>query len=242
MADEPFGRKSEFPGSVVAMKIHYLIVEGQTEQRFAEQILVPRAAAKDIHLQVFLPRTGRAASGLSAHGGGAWKHMAGIAGNFLNAPGVDKVGVLFDVYGSEFAVEYSDLSGYELRATVQARAAESILHTVKGDQAQRLTVGPVLYEFETLIIAALASGNTKERGAIVNEARNAIRKAGGEVELVNGSVSTSPSHRVAHWWEKHLGAKYEKTVDGSRILSEVAWSEIEETCPSFTDWAADFLS
>lgn len=40
MADEPFGRKSTVRGSTVNMSVRHLIVEGQTEQQFAERILV----------------------------------------------------------------------------------------------------------------------------------------------------------------------------------------------------------
>lgn len=221
------------------MKFHYLIVEGQTEQQFAEQVLYPIARARDIHIQVIVPKTGATSSGY-ARGGGAWKHMVGPIRNCLNNSGVDKVGVLFDVYGSEFAHNHHDLKGHALWRAVKTDAEASILNA--DDAAQRLVVGPVLYEFETLVIAALATGATQEKSAIVQRAQRAISQAGGDVELINGAPSTSPSHRISQWWSECLHQRYEKPLDGPRILRGVRWTDIESACPTFSHWAHEFLS
>lgn len=133
--------------------------------------------------------------------------MVGPIRNCLNNSGVDKVGVLFDVYGSEFAHNHHDLKGHALWRAVKTDAETSILNA--DDAAQRLVVGPVLYEFETLVIAALATGATQEKSAIVQRAQRAISQAGGDVEIINGAPSTSPSHRISQWWSECLHQRYE---------------------------------
>ena len=100
------------------MSVRHLIVEGQTEQQFAQRILVPLADSKGIYVVTNPPKTGTNKRGISARGGGAWKHMVDPARNFLKNPGIDKVGVLFDVYGSEFQKKHSELAGPELRNAV----------------------------------------------------------------------------------------------------------------------------
>lgn len=222
------------------MSVRHLIVEGQTEQQFAQRVLVPLADSKGIYVVTNPPKTGTNKRGISARGGGAWKHMVDPARNFLKNPGIDKVGVLFDVYGSEFQKKHSELAGPELRNAVKSDATESILKDLDVDES-RLVVGPVLYEFETLVIAALASGNTREKPTVVREARAALKKAHGDVEAINGSVSTSPSHRVAKWWEDSLGKRYEKHIDGPRILNEVPWPVVKKACPTFAQWVDAFL-
>ncbi len=240
MADEPFGRKSTVRGSTVNMSVRHLIVEGQTEQQFAERVLVQLAASKGIYVITNPPTTGTHNRGISARGGGAWKHMVDPARNFLRNPGIDKVGVLFDVYGSEFQKMHSELVGSELRNAVKRDATESILKGLDVDES-KLVVGPVLYEFETLVIAALASGTTREKPSVVREARAALTQAHGDVEAIDGSVVTSPSHRVTKWWEDKLGKRYEKQIDGPRILNEVPWPILKEACPTFAQWVDEFL-
>lgn len=221
------------------MKFHYLIVEGQTEQAFAETTLRPLAEARGVFIQVVVPKTGIRSSGSTARGGGSWKHTSRMAEELLRIRSADKVGLLFDVYGSELMRDEEKLTGRELWQAVRDKARDKINHP--DALTERLSVGPVLYEFETLVIAALASGTTRERAAVSRAAREAIAHAGGAAELVNGSVNTSPSHRVSEWWDRILGTRYEKVVDGPRILAAVPWHEIEQACPTFAAWVDEFL-
>lgn len=63
------------------MKFHYLIVEGQTEQQFAEQVLCPIARARDIHIQVIVPKLVQLAADMPAveARGSTWWAPSGTA-------------------------------------------------------------------------------------------------------------------------------------------------------------------
>lgn len=211
-----------------------LVVEGQSERAFAETILAPLAEERGFSINVLLPKTSVNSSG-AKHGGGAWKHTRDLVVGLSQQPHWHRIGVMFDVYGSEFAAIAPGFRGHELHAQVLQAATEDLAKDFRKSD-QRLVVGPVLHEFETLVIAALASGKTGERQQITAEAEAAIRNANWDVELVNGRPATSPSHRVRDWFKKHGKSGYEKVVDGNRIIQQADWEVVEQNCPTFVRW------
>ncbi|WP_406708198.1 DUF4276 family protein [Tessaracoccus caeni] len=87
------------------------------------------------------------------------------------------------------------------------------------------------------MIAAIATGQTYAESYVVKEARTAISKTGGDVELVNGGSTTAPSKRLITWWPE-----YQKALYGPVLLSQPLWGDIARQCPTFEKWWNQLLS
>lgn len=215
-----------------------LVTEGQTEDAFAELLLAPLAHLRGIDLKRAVVTTKRTAT-RSHKGGGDWSHMRDVVQRWAHEQHWYRIGVMFDVYASKFA-RSSTATGYGLYGEV-AQGAYDDLKAVCHAGDDRLVVGPVLHEFETLVMAAVATGKTSAHHDVVTAVRRAIAEHGGNVELINGSASTSPSHRLQEWWLDAEGTVYSKTLDGPLLIDQAGMDTVLAACPTFAQWVDALL-
>lgn len=206
-----------------------IIVEGQTEEQFIKMVLEPLALIHDIHLTPIVVRTKRTKTAVYKGGGTSWTPYRKLVRKLASEPHWARIGVMLDLYAcpSDTPGYTTSLSGHQLHSTV----AEAIQKDLEKIAPGRVLAGPILHELETLVIAAIATGQTEAEPGVVQEARTAIRKADGDVELVNGGATTAPSKRLVTWWPE-----YEKVLYGPVHISQAVWDDIVPQCPTFEAW------
>ena len=205
-----------------------LIVEGQSEEVFANGLLLPAAAARGFHLTVSIVKTSHS-GGRVRRGGGDWSKYETQIRSFLKARNFHRVGLLMDFYGypsNAPGVHQTDGSSLSRRD-----ACLRLMSDAFHGSAQFIP-HLMLHEFEALVLAALEAGAGRghlEAGSIAELAK-VVHQAGG-AENVNDGPVTSPSKRIMA-----LDREYMKTVTGNAILDEAGLPALLERCPDFAAW------
>lgn len=183
-------------------------VEGATEREFVQRVLKPHLApfgkqvtAIDLRCNVSVDKVAG--------------HLPALFGSF------DFVSTLYDFYGFKGRGE---LSVGELEAALLGR--------VRQHRSARFLPYVQKYEFEALLFAAPAETVTWLEGGAGELAKlaDAVRSCG-SAEAVNGSVETSPSHRLAA-----IFPSYDKKLHGPEILELAGLTAVRAQCPRFNQW------
>ena len=203
-------------------------VEGPTEERFIESILVDHLAQSEIIAVPIL--LGRARSNRA--GGGNVRierlgtDMARCYHNF------DFVTSLVDFYG------FKD-KGHRTVGQLE----QDILHEVRRRVSRRLDERKILpyiqmYEFEGLLFSDVAAfGNALGATSQIVEQLTTVRSQFPTPEDINDSPTTAPGKRIAQ-----AIAGYDKVVAGSLVSLETGLDTIRAQCPRFNAWLATLES
>lgn len=216
------------------MKQIALVVEGQTEEGFVQQVLAPYLAARQVFVVPIIPQTSRTAHG--AHKGGApWSEYHKLARRLAHQPQWHRVGVLLDLYGcpSDTPGRQGGKGGRAYHQALTARLIEDLSQEAPVQVLPHL----FLHEFETLVFAALGAGSGVFPSDVSVRLNKMLDDVEGEPELVNGGQNTSPSHRLMAAWDGYL-----KTVDGIRAIADVPFEEILRRCPTFAAWLEELVA
>lgn len=218
------------------MKRCAVVVEGQSEWQFFTNVLSPLVWTRGVDITPIIVRTKTTPTGVYKSGGRKWGPYRKLATDLLGQPQWDAVGVAFDVYGRPDDTPCFDsaLTGRALQESIRD-AVEADLKNARAGKG-RIIVGPILHEFETLVLAAVATDLTNAPPSVVHGAKNAIQTAG-SVEDVNDGQKTSPPKRLLAWWPE-----YQKVIDGPALIAEVPFDEVLDACPTFTEWLNRLLT
>lgn len=213
-----------------------VVVEGQSEGQFFTNVLSPLVWTRGVDITPIIVRTKTTPTRAYKGGGRKWGPYRKLASDLLGQPQWAAVGVALDVYGrpEDTPCRDSALTGRALQESIRD-AVEADLENASGGRG-RIIAGPILHEFETLVLAAVATGLTNAPPTVVYGAKNAIQAAG-SVEDVNGGRKTSPSKRLLTWWPE-----YQKVIDGPALIAEVPFDEVLEACPTFAEWLNRLLT
>jgi hypothetical protein len=190
------------------MKRLGISVEGATEREFVNRLLRPHLTSFDVE-----------ATAIDIKGNVSLDKIRGILPALLGS--FDTVSTLYDFYGFKGR---GQLKIYELETEIH--------ELIDLDRRPRLIPYIQQYEFEALLFAApeqsvqWLGGSTAQ----LNEMQLAVKRAG-EPELVNDSVSTSPSHRM-----QKIFSSYSKKLHGSEIIKIAGLNHIRTQCPRFHSW------
>lgn len=211
-----------------------VVVEGQSEEQFVKLVLGAQALARGVAVEPVIVRTRRTATKTHKGGGSSWQPYRRLVHHLATQGHLSRIGVMFDLYACPKDTPGLDpnLSGSALHRSVVAATKDDLDPRGSG----RILSGPVLHEYETLVIAAIASGATEADPETVDHAKAAITAAGG-AEAVNGGRDTAPSKRLEGWWPG-----YEKVLYGAVLLSEAPWDHIAAQCPTFHAWWESLLA
>lgn len=212
-----------------------IVVEGQTEEQFVKMVLEPLALIHDTCLRPTIVRTKQTKTALYKGGGTSWGPYRKRVKELAPQPHWARIGVMLDLYAcpSDTPGYTKSLSGHQLHSAVTEAIQEDLEKIAPG----RVLAGPILHELETLVIAAIATGQTQAEPDVMQQAQTAIRKAGGDAEMVNGGPTTAPSKRLLAWWPE-----YEKALYGPVLISQAVWGDIARQCPTFEMWWNQLLS
>jgi hypothetical protein len=210
-------------------KIH-IVAEGQTEETFIRDVLVPYFAVQGIYVTYSVVNTKRVVDGPNFVGGvGSYGKLKYDITRLLKNPSIDLVTTLIDFYGMPL--------GFPGRTSVPA---SSPLNKVRHVEAaitadinnERFLCYIALHEFEALLFAG---------PEVIQEAfseTNCIHKIQRIVddfdnpEEINDSPQTAPSKRL----EVIFGDEYQKTVHGPLITETIGLARLRAVCPHFDEW------
>jgi len=208
-----------------------IVVEGQTEEAFVNDVLVPHLRGHHVEATPIIVKTKVTPTG-SFRGGGkfsAWRKDLRILKSDHRKD--LRITSLFDLYGlpSDFP-EHGLLASLESLA--RAERAEAILAREVADD--RFIPYVQRHEFEALVLASLDMLRT-----VVEESEqknvDALKAsiAGLAPEDVNGGATTAPSKRL-------LAAlpSYQKVVHGPLATQATGLSAIRQLCPRFNNWVS----
>ncbi|MGW9630235.1 DUF4276 family protein [Agromyces sp. NPDC055520] len=205
-----------------------ILVEGQTEEAFVNQILQPHLG-DSAWLTPIVVHTSRAADGTARRGGGSWNHYDRMLRPLIAQPHWSLVTTLLDFYGyPSDAPQCSCVSHHAQPACIESRE-QAIADSLPYSATFRPYVA--LHEFETVVIAAgAASPNVLGSSSAAKSFREMIAAHNGDAEQINNGPETAPSKRVAGVLDS-----YSKVRDGIAILENNFDAALCVT-PRLRDW------
>ncbi len=186
-------------------------VEGPTEERFIQKVLLPHLRDREIYAQPLL---------LGRNGGDVYlprvkKDLNNLARSF------DKVTTLYDFYG------FRGKDAAESKETLE----QKIMNCVAAPLRDRIIPYVQMYEFEGLLFSSPeAIENTIQQSGLKDWANGVLQECEGDPEKINDSPQTAPSKRLLK------KTNYLKTVHGPDIAKEIGLDILRKKCTGFGDW------
>jgi hypothetical protein len=209
----------------------YAIVEGQTEQAFANQTLIPHLSNFEIELKPKLVVTNRK---LGARGGGLnFETISSDMQRLMSQQrGQDvRFTTMIDLYKLP-----RHFPGYEKSKTIHNPVRK--VEFLEGEWAKqvndrRFVPFIQLYEFETLLFCDLSALEQRIAGASSGVDSLRIEVGDTEPEAINDGEQTAPSKRII----RHVPAyKFSKVRVGAPAASAIGLSALRGKCPHFNAW------
>jgi hypothetical protein len=202
----------------------YLFVEGQTEEAFVNELLVPHYARIGLYLSPILVRTSQSSRG-------------GVVSYAKVRPQIDKlckqdagahVSTLFDLYALPGDFPGKGDPSYSALANGQSKA-DFLEAELKRDIRHRNFIpNLIVHEFEALLFTQIDAFQewTDDDLESLRAARNVAQP-----EDINDNPHTAPSKRILD-----VMPGYQKTVHGPLIAIDIGLDAIRAVCPHFDRW------
>jgi Domain of unknown function (DUF4276) len=206
-----------------------LLVEGQTEETFANRTLVPHLFSLGFHdVSVTVVETKRTARGKFSGGLSNWAKPQSDIRSLVKDSGA-LVTTLIDFYGLPFDVPGVSTLQAGWNARQRVKHVEDAMSDAIGNQ--NFLPHLVLHEIEALLYADPAAVEAHFNDPAVRRLMLADLAECFEPELVNDGPNTAPSKRII----KHRPG-YVKSSDGPAILADIGLPSIRRACPHFHEW------
>lgn len=212
------------------IRLHF-ICEGQSEERFATELLAPHLLTKNIHLlPSLLGKVGQKGGNVS------YARLLNDIGNRLKTEPNAYCTTFFDFYGlpSDFPNK-TTAQKLPLIADKSKILCEGLAKKLEADLGANITRRFIpyvqMYEFEALLFSdpsKFATGIDKD--ALIPEFQK-IRQAFASPEEINDSAITAPSKRILK-----LAEDYEKPLHGILAALEIGLDTIRQECRLFNAW------
>lgn len=212
------------------IRVH-IICEGQTEEMFVKELLVPIFLAKGLLLVPALV-------GRPGHKGGNFKfdRLQADVKNRLLGERTAYCTTFFDYYGLPQSFPGKDIHDSQVDIVTKATRVQDGMTTkltrLIGDDAMRRFIPFVqMYEFEALLFSdplAFARGISNEH---LSQNLIDIAEQFDSPEHINNSPQTSPSKRI-----ESLIRGYEKPLMGTLGALEVGLDVMRQKCELFDNW------
>jgi len=204
-----------------------ILVEGQTEEKFIKELLVPYFENKSIYLVPIIVSTSRRKSGSKYKGGVvSFGQIKSELLKRLKDSSASMVTTMIDYYGLDNSFQGKGDTNipsnlYEKIQFLENRFSTEIKHSKFCPYYQ-------LHEFETVLFSdqdSLASVLKK-----TNEIQSIFRDFTNPEEI-NDNRETAPSKRILK-----IYPKYQKVTDGIIISKKIGIEKIRQKCNHFNDW------
>ncbi|MDP2269373.1 MAG: DUF4276 family protein [Archangium sp.] len=209
------------------MKRVHVLVEGQTEELFVNEVMQPALPA--LSLTPVILATKRVKSGGKFKGGiGTFQQVKDDLRRLLNDTSADAVTTLIDLY--RLPDDFPGADNATARARDRATHIEAAISREMGSPA-RLMPYLSVHEFETLLFVSPERATTVFDRAQQLQLRAIAASYGGDVELINDGPTTHPAARI-----RAIVPGYDKVLGGSIAILETGLDAICSSCPHFRDW------
>lgn len=213
-----------------------LLVEGQTEERFAKSVLIPHFEPMGIYVSPTVIETKRIFSGGSFRGGVCSfrqfrSHLVRLLGSARN-PAEALVTTMLDYYALP-----SDFPGLDQRpaggADARVQWVERAIHGHFGAPANFLPYLSV-HEFEALLFAAADAVPAVMGHPEMSPLMRAVVEQCGDPEKINERPDCSPSCRL-----RQMFAGYNKALHGVLASQRIPLDMTRRACPHFHWWISE---
>lgn len=204
----------------------YLLVEGQTEEAFVNELLTPHYARSGCYLVPIIVRTSPG-------------YRGGVVSYAKVRPQIEKlckqdpgarVTTLFDLYALPNDFPGKNSSAYPSTASGRAKAQFLELELARDIKQSNFIPNLLVHEFEALLFSRLEAFSAWTDDDDVLETLKAVRQTMAP-EDINDGPTTAPSKRI-------LGAMkgYQKTFHGPLIACDIGLDAMRGACPHFDAW------
>ena len=206
-----------------------VFVEGQTEETFVRDLLVPYFSRLGIYLTPILAQTSPGHKGGIVSYGKVKHQLTRLCRQDQGA----YVTTMMDYYG--LPNDFPGLDGRVPDAHEQVMRLELALQ--QDIDAPNFIPNLLLHEFEALLFSAPEKFAEWLDDQTLLAPMAAIRGAFATPEHINNSPQTAPSKRILA-----LVPHYKKTVDGPLIAEDIGLDAIRAQCPHFNNWIERLLA
>ena len=206
-----------------------ILVEGQTEETFARDILRPHLLPRELVLVPIVVATKRVKAGGKFRGGvQSYRQVEGDVQRLLNHRGAAAITTMLDFYGLP-----EDFPGWASlpRPGSCYEQVQHLEEAFRADIDHRLFLPYIsLHEFEALLLVDPQEIASAFPG-------QSLEGLGAEVapfpspEEVNDGPETHPAARI-----QRSARGYQKTLHGPTIAARIGLQRIRERCPHFDAW------
>lgn len=205
----------------------YLLVEGQTEEAFVRELLVPHYARLGLYLTPIIVSTSPGYKG----GVVSYAKVKPQIVRLCRQDAQAYVTTLFDLYALPGDFPGKSTPTYPGQGTGQQKAL--YLETLLAADINETNFIPYLmvHEFEALLFVRPEIFGEWTDDAAVIENLSAVTRAHASPEDINDSPQTAPSKRVLA-----LMPAYQKTFHGPLIACGIGLDAMRNTCPHFDAW------
>jgi len=205
----------------------YLLVEGQTEEAFVRELLVPHYARFGLFLYPVLVSTS------PGHKGGVVSY-AKIKPQLLRLCRHDEgahVSTMFDLYALPNDFPGKQEATYPVMGNGHQKA--SFLETRLGEDIDQPNFIPnlMVHEFEALLFVAPQKFEEWTDGYKTVIALGDQAQKYATPEDINDSPESAPSKRILK-----AMPSYQKTIHGPLIACEIGLDALRGSCPHFNEW------
>jgi hypothetical protein len=209
----------------------HVLVEGQTEEAIARNVIAPFFASGESHVTVSVCPTSRPVGGPAFKGGvSTWAKLHPLLRTLLRDSSITVLTTLIDYYG--FPKDGPGMPGRPQGSPRQrVEHVEQALSDVIGDS--RFLPHLALHETEAWVLAGCARlGEFMGNNRPAEQLQRLVTEAGSPEE-VNDGVDTAPSKRILKAYPRYL-----KTADGPRVIAASGLPAIRTACPHADAWLA----
>ncbi|WP_394508928.1 DUF4276 family protein [Priestia aryabhattai] len=207
-----------------------VLVEGQTEETFVNQVLQPYLNAKDIYLSTTMVCT-KKVKGVRKYRGGIadYDQLKRDLSMLLKSSHFDLITTFLDYYALP-----SNFPGQGTLPNGDCYAKVNHLESELKQDINNNNFYPfvMLHEFEAMIFCDINSlrhiFGDKKRGL---DRLNSVLSQYKNPELINNSPQTAPSKRILAELEG-----YQKVVHGPIAVKNIGLDRIRELCPHLNTW------
>ena len=208
-----------------------IVVEGQTEEEFVNEILEPHLRQFELSVRARMIETCPGKSRIHKGGLVAFEHLRRDVSLWCREEsGTDvRFTSMVDLYAYP-----KDSPNFEEARKLQPRDRVAKLEQGMADAVDDWRFIPYiqLHEFETLLLSDMSKWSSYfiERESALEELRNSVN-AFTDIELINDGKDTAPSKRILHYLPE-----YDKVAAGVILADSIGLPKIRKTCTHFDEW------
>lgn len=208
------------------MRRVYLLAEGQTEEAFVNELLVPHYRQIGIYFTPIIVSTSPG-------------HKGGVVSYAKIKPQIQRlcqqdsgahVTTLFDLYGLPNDFPGKNSAGFPKTGSGHLKAQFLEAELAKDVGLRNFTPNLLVHEFEALLLVELNAFTQWTDDDSVLEPLRLIRRTK-TPEEINDATHTAPSKRILAAW-----AGYQKTFHGPLIACDIGLDAMRRDCPHFDNW------